>query len=87
MNRKEQIIGWTDIARGLAELAAETAIGGLRAVLRMPRQFATHGDHLFEHPLDQPTEPVTDMPNRWENVLEQSRNTYDDMGDYTERSE
>lgn len=32
-----------------------------RAILG-PHLFASHGDHLFEHPLDTPLEPVTDWP-------------------------
>lgn len=31
-------------------------------LLTGPSVFASHGDHLFEHPLDSPIEPVTDWP-------------------------
>lgn len=79
MERKDQFLGFIDIARGVGDLVVDEARLVLRAVFRMPHQLASHGDHAFEHPLDIPLEPVTEMPTLFERV-----NRWDSEGRYTD---
>ena len=42
------------------------------AIITAPHQLATHDDHLFEHPLDTPITPVTELTGQQEFLATQA---------------
>jgi hypothetical protein len=79
-----------------AESLKKTALEVLRTAGRivtlrcfLPEQpLASHGDHLFEHPLDEPVEQVTDWPEKRPCPDVAGRDVsrgWTDQGEYLER--